>query len=88
MLNLYINGVQKDFQAPIVFDSFLGKQSSYSHIYLVQNSIVGDDTSNELSKPSIFDPCLAIICENYGTCLIGFNNTAVCLCADGFSGKK
>ena len=78
--------MQIDFQAAVVFDAFSGKQTSYNHLYFIQNNIVGDDTNNELNTPSYSNPCLAVTCQNFGTCSIGINNMAVCLCAYGYDG--
>ncbi len=86
MATSFINGIQIDFQGAIIYNAFTGAQLSYEHVYFVRNDLVRYDI-NEATNTTLKDPCFENLCQNGGSCVIGFDGKTLCLCPDEYSGK-
>ena len=80
MFSTVINGTQIDIQAAIVYDTTIGLQTSYQHVYEVRNNIVGDDQNDIFNKNNVSNPCFSNPCKNNGSCISGFGGAFVCIC--------
>lgn len=86
ILSTYLNGTQVDIQPVFVFDSKIGKQLSYEHIYFFQNNLIGDEQADEFSNKSLSNPCKPNPCKNAGVCTIGIGFSSNCFCSPDLTG--
>jgi hypothetical protein len=58
-----INGSQIDIQAAVVYDTSVGLQTSYQHVYVVRNNIFRDDQNDVFTKNDVANLCLPNPCK-------------------------